>query len=121
MPIPTDTLWNIRRLNIAFAISMVALVAVCGWAIKQDYEKTWRPFQQNGRVWDVALTDERIKHLDTDEVKKRVEELTKEIESKKQELEQKNEEYKKYVATVRDAESKSSNIQFEYNNLKANV
>jgi len=51
---------NIRRLNLVFALSSVAMVAVCFWAVKQDYDKSWRPFQQSGRVWDAALTEERV-------------------------------------------------------------
>jgi len=43
------------------------------------------------------------------------------IDQKKQQLEQKDEEYRKYAAAVKKAESESSNIQFEYNNLKATV
>jgi len=121
MPIPTDTLWNIRRLNLVFALSSVAMVAVCFWAVKQDYDKSWRPFQQSGRVWDAALTEERVAHLNTDEIKERVAQLNLQIDQKKQQLEQKDEEYRKYAAAVKDAESKSSNIQFEYNNLKATV
>ena len=68
MPIPTDTLWNIRRLNLVFALSSLALVAVCGWAIKQDYEKSWRPFQQNGRVWEDALAEGLIEVKDRGQV-----------------------------------------------------
>src|SRR5258706_11498695 len=121
MPIPTDTLWNIRRLNLVFAISSVAMVAVCFWALKQDYDKSWRPFQQAGRVWDAALTDERIAHLNTKEIQDRVAELDQAINQKKRQLEQKDEEYRSSAAAVKDAESKSSNIQFDYNNLKATV
>ena len=60
MPIPTDTYWNIKRLNWVFAVSAVVLMAVTGWSIIQDYNKTWRAPQRNARVWEAALTEERI-------------------------------------------------------------
>ena len=31
MPIPTDTFWNIKRLNWVFAVSAVILFAVTAW------------------------------------------------------------------------------------------
>jgi cytochrome c551/c552 len=121
MPIPTDTFWNIRKLNVVFAISGVALVAVSLWAVKQDYDKSWRPMQQKGRVWEAALVDERIKHLDTPELEKRIADLNKQIEDKKAELEQKDKEYQNAVDNMRKAESAVSNISFDYNNRKATV
>ena len=60
MPIPTDTFWNIRKLNWAFAISSIALFLVTVWSVFQDYDKTWRKPQQHGRVWDAAMTTEKI-------------------------------------------------------------
>jgi len=121
MAIPTDTFWNIRRLNVVFALSMLGLVAVCGWAVKQDYEKTWRPTQKEGFVWDSALTEQRIAHMETGDVKVRVAELTRQIEAQKSQLEQKDVEYQKATAGVKSAESQISNISFEYNNRKATV
>ncbi len=60
MPIPTDTFWNIKKLNRVFALSSIALVAVTLWSVMQDYDKTWRKPQQQGRVWDAAITNEKI-------------------------------------------------------------
>src|SRR5438270_4460782 len=121
MPIPTDTFWNIRRLNVAFALSAISLVAVSWWAVKQDYDKSWRPLQQSGRVWEAALTDERIHRLNTKDVQSRLGELNQQIDAKKKELEQKDKEYQQAAAAVKQNESKVSNIQFEYNNRKATV
>src|SRR3954469_24150882 len=60
MPIPTDTFGNIKNLNRAFALSPVTLVLITLWSVMQDYDKTWRRPQQHGRVWDAALTSEKI-------------------------------------------------------------
>src|SRR2546423_7641043 len=121
MPIPTDTFGNIRRLNVAFALSAIARVAVSWWAVMQDYDKAWRPLQQQGRVWEAALTDERIHRLNTKDVQNRLAELNQRIDAKKKELEQKDKEYQAAAATVKQDEAKVSNIQFEYNNRKATV
>ena len=56
MPIPTDTYWNIKRLNWVFAVSAIVLFAVTGWSIFQDHEKSWRFNQQQGRVWEAAAS-----------------------------------------------------------------
>src|ERR1051325_6788058 len=60
MPVPTDTLWNIKRLNVIFAASAILLVAIIGWTIVQDYGAAWRQRQENGRVWEAALVDQKI-------------------------------------------------------------
>ena len=121
MAIPTDTFWNIRRLNVVFALSSLALVAVCGWAIEQDYEKAWRPLQQQGRVWDAALTEEKIKRAESPEVKASIKQLTAQIEAKKIDLDSKDQQYQQATAAVTKAEAEIASISFGYNNLKANV
>ncbi len=54
MPVPTDTYWNIKRLNKVFALTAVLLVGVTFWAVFQDYDKDWRIPQQHGKVWEAA-------------------------------------------------------------------
>ncbi len=50
MPIPTDTYWNIRKLNVVFAVSSVALLGTMVWSVIQDYDKFWREPQKSARV-----------------------------------------------------------------------
>ena len=61
MPVPTDTFWNIKRLNWAFLISGLFMLLTIVWSIVQDYGKSWRDVQINGRVWEAALTDQKIR------------------------------------------------------------
>ena len=50
MPIPTDTFWNIKKLNRVFAVSSILLLLVTAWSVIQDYDKTWRTPQQHGQI-----------------------------------------------------------------------
>lgn len=60
MPVPTDTLWNIKRLNKLFAVSALLMMGSFVWAIMQDYDKEWRRLQVDSRQWQAAIVDEKI-------------------------------------------------------------
>ena len=45
MPVPTQTLWNIRRLNIVFAITSVLGMASFIWMLGDDNYRPWREHQ----------------------------------------------------------------------------
>ena len=45
MPIPTETLWNIRRLNVVFAISAAAMFGSLCWMLWHDHNREWRHTQ----------------------------------------------------------------------------
>src|SRR2546423_11934583 len=68
MPVPTDTFWNMKRLNLWFAASSILLVAVTGWTIVQDYGAWWRVPQKESRVWEAALVEDRIDRLQSPEI-----------------------------------------------------
>jgi len=121
MPIPTDTFWNIRRLNIAFAVSAVVMTLMCFWAIFQDYGKDWRVPQQHARVWDAAMTRDKIDRELPEEKQERVKQLDAEIEKRKQQIEQGNKDYQALNSEIARLESDKSNLEFRNNNLKAVV
>src|SRR5947199_10076348 len=77
MPIPTDTYWNIKKLNVVFAISAVLLVLVTIWAIVQDFDQGWRQPQRHGKVWQAALVEEKIERDTTPEKEAQIAELRK--------------------------------------------
>jgi cytochrome c551/c552 len=119
MPVPTDTFWNIRRLNIVFAISAVALLLVTGWSIIQDYEREWRKPQQSAMAWEAAFTTDKIERALTPEQQTRVDEITAEIDRQNNTLNISGGEVEKLKATIRDLEGERSNLEFSLNNLKA--
>ena len=45
MPVTTDTLWNMRRLNIVFGVSSVLMLGSFFWMMKHDMDRKWREFQ----------------------------------------------------------------------------
>lgn len=47
MPVPTETLRNIRRVNIWFALSSLLVLVSTAWMIWHDYNRPWRHFQRN--------------------------------------------------------------------------
>src|SRR6266567_7067467 len=117
MPIPTDTLWNVRRLNVVFALSSIVMAATLVWAVVQDYDRAWRPMQQRGRVWEAAMTDEKIDRLNTDDVKDRIRNLDSQIQQKEKELTEKDKEYQQARAAVKAAEERVAYLSFGFNNL----
>ncbi|MCB9853041.1 MAG: c-type cytochrome [Phycisphaerales bacterium] len=45
MPVTTDTLWNMRRLNVVFGVSAVLMLVSFFWMMKHDMDRKWRDFQ----------------------------------------------------------------------------
>lgn len=45
MPVPTETLYNTKKVSVVFAISSIALLASLVWLIKVDYARPWRQIQ----------------------------------------------------------------------------
>ncbi len=63
MPIPTETLRNMGRLNRWFALSCLAMLASLIWAIWEDYDRPWRGIQDDYMVAQAALA--HLDYLDT--------------------------------------------------------
>ncbi|MGB7156726.1 MAG: c-type cytochrome [Tepidisphaeraceae bacterium] len=119
MPIPTDTYWNIKRLNWVFAVSAVVLMAVTGWSIVQDYNKDWRIPQRNGRVWEAALVTDKIDRESTPEKQQRLEQLKEQLAAQEKTLAISAEEQKKLAAQITQLISDRSNLEFKQNSEKA--
>src|SRR5438067_2290872 len=121
MPIPTDTYWNIKKLNVVFAVSALILLGVTGLAILQDFNQGWREPQRHGKVWQSAFVDEKIvrdttpeKEAQLADLKKRQAELTKQLGPDTPETQQRTKH-------INDLVSQQANMEFALNTLKANV
>ncbi|MDP7348370.1 MAG: hypothetical protein QF735_09065, partial [Phycisphaeraceae bacterium] len=56
MPVPTETLRNMRVLNAVFAVSSVLLLLSTVWLVLADYNRPWRLHQREAIRWDAAMT-----------------------------------------------------------------
>ena len=120
MPIPTDTFWNVKRLNWIFAFSAVLLTGVTLWSIFQDHEKAWRKPQQQGRVWDAALTRERLES-DTSDAQRNadIKALDEKIAEADKSLGARREYLEKLKVDIKELDSDRATAEFTLNNKKA--
>lgn len=121
MPIPTDTFWNIRRLNVVFALSAVLLFAITAASILQDYGKDWHTPQREGRVWDAALTEEKIQSDLTPDKQKLRDQLDAQIADKQKQIEASDKDYDRLTAEMKKLESDRATSEFHYNTQKSLV
>src|SRR5262245_51173883 len=71
MPVPTETLHNIKRLNLIFALSSLATLGTMGWMLWHDYDKPWRHVQTNYFNLRSAMAHfDALKYENPDEQKK---------------------------------------------------
>ena len=56
MPVSTETFRPQRILHGVFAISAVILLGSVLWLIMADYNREWRQYQRQGRLWQAAMT-----------------------------------------------------------------
>ncbi|HEY7089243.1 MAG TPA: c-type cytochrome, partial [Tepidisphaeraceae bacterium] len=121
MPIPTDTFWNIKRLNVVFALSAILLTLVTVGAIVQDHSAGWRQQQRDARAWESALVDDKIKRELTPQEQKEIQTLREKVADLQKTLETQDKAYEDLVAHRKKLESDKSTLEFKLNNLKSNV
>jgi hypothetical protein len=119
MPVPTDTYWNISRLNKIFALSAVILLGVMGWATIQDFDKQWRTPQKSGKAWEAALVSEKL--IDRNGVEADAARLDKEIAETTADISAKEPRYKQLTAQIQKTTADLANLDFRTNTLKAVV
>ncbi len=45
MPVQNETLYNVKRLNLVFAVSSVAFLVITAWMMIEDHNATWKYHQ----------------------------------------------------------------------------
>lgn len=73
MPVPTETLYNTRKVSLWFAASSVALLASLVWLIKVDYARPWRQFQNEYSELQAELAHFELLDLQTEASRNRLE------------------------------------------------
>src|SRR5438067_322415 len=120
MPIPTDTFWNIKKLNWVFAISSLLLVAMTAWTIVQDYGGG-RKQQQAARIWEAALTSDKIeRELTTPEKQKALQQAEAELAKAEKDLDTKRQRIEQLKSQIQSMESQRATMEFQLNTDKAN-
>ena len=56
MPVPTETFYNIKKLNLVFAVTAILLLLSTGWLVVEDYNREWRKYQRQTVTWQLAMT-----------------------------------------------------------------
>src|SRR4051812_4795890 len=121
MPVPTDTFWNMKRLNLVFAASAILLMAVTGWTIVQDYGAWWRVPQKDSRVWEAALVSDKIDRLNSPEIQSEIAKVQKRIDDAAKDLASRQSEINELNNRIRQLDSERATIEFTLNTDKANV
>src|SRR5688500_9803553 len=110
MPIPTDTYWNVKRLNVLFAVSAVIMMLTLVWATVQDFFQAWREPQRTGNVWQAALVDEKIERDLTPEKEAQIKALQDEVAKLHPTYGPDAPETQKRAAVLRQLESEQSKM-----------
>src|SRR5689334_857169 len=110
MPIPTDTFWNVKKLNVVFMLSAVALVAMTIGSILQDYGllengTDWRTQQRAARAWDAALTVDKIDATSTPEKKQQLAKLDADIADAQKQVDAKRDRIASIEGQIKRMES----------------
>src|ERR1019366_5477980 len=121
MPVPTETFWNLKKLNRLFAISSLLLLATFVWAVLQDYDKAWREPQRSGKVWEAALVDEKLHRDFTPEKQAQAASLQLQIDTLQQALTSHGSQVQTLTDQVKAKDGDRANLEFRLNTLKANV
>src|SRR5262249_48960093 len=121
MPVPTDTFWNMKRLNWVFAASSILLVAVTAWTVAQDYGGWWRQPQQNNRVWEAALAHDNLDRLDDQQLKDQKAKVEADIAAAEKQIGQHKGDIDKLNSQIHQFDSERATMEFELNTQKANV
>src|SRR6266498_2360999 len=116
MPIPTDTYWNIKKLNVVFAASAVVLVLVTLWAIVQDFDQGWREPQRQGKVWQAAFVDEKIERDTTPEKEAQIADLRKQQAELNKQLGPDTPRTKELTARINQLENDRQKMELKLNN-----
>src|SRR3954469_15001337 len=122
MPIPTDTYWNVKRLNWVFAGSAVLLFAVTGWSIMQDWNRDWKHEQRSTRTGEAALTKDRLDAQFTDEQKQnQIKELDAKRKAADEALEPRKAQIEQLKKDIQQLDSDRATVEFTLNNDKATL
>ena len=101
MPVPTETLRNMRVLNAVFAVSSVLLLLSTVWLVLADYNRPWRIHQREAIRWDAAMTRGVLEGEEIKAARGQIEAITAELaELEQQVASEQGDELAEYEQTI---------------------
>ena len=80
MPVPTDTLRNQQTLHYVFAAAAILLLGSVAWLVVADYNRAWRGYQRQARVWETAMTQDALAQASNAQQQRQASSLEKQID-----------------------------------------
>ncbi len=119
MPIPTETLFDMRKLNRWFAISSLGLLASLVWMIWEDYDRPWRGVQDDYMVAQAALAHLDYLDTQTDSYGEKLAEAEKVLAAAREVVAARGEERTKLLAELRSINDRHYAVKIDYGNENA--
>lgn len=120
MPVTTDTLWNIRRLNVVFGLTALLALISFGWMMWSDFQRPWRDVQTNYFNVRAAMAHFNVLSYETDAAKKQHEELKAAVASAQSAVDA-DAELKQWKADKARIQGEIQGVSLEYGNRNAEL
>ena len=115
MPVPTETLRNMRVLNAVFAVSSVLLLLSTVWLVLADYNRPWRIHQREAIRWDAAMTRGVLEGEEIKAARGQIEAITAELAELEQQVASEQGDIQMSDLAVGDLVFRSSILYFDQN------
>ena len=86
MPATEQTWRDQKQMHVIFAISSVIMLVATVWMLAVDHARSWKPYQQQIRSIELAMTDMRKIQHETEEAEGERERLAAQIRDRTKEL-----------------------------------
>lgn len=121
MPVPTETLYNIRRLNVWFGLSALAAAASMIWMFVADFERPWRDVQTQYFDLQSALAHFEWLQFEAPEMRKEHQALVDAVEAARRKIAANTAEEGKLLEEQHRLTGLTQASGIEYGNLKAQI
>ncbi|MFL6294203.1 MAG: c-type cytochrome, partial [Thermoanaerobaculia bacterium] len=115
-----DRHYNFGRMNMVFAISSLALLAVTLWMVVADYAQPWKRFQAEFRDQEREKLQKDLKD-ESDKIKDQSKQLRAEIRAAEKDLDKHRDEIKKLEDRIAELSSKRNEADSDWRGAKARL
>ena len=111
MPVPTETLWNTKKVNVVFAISSLALLGSMVWMVKVDYARPWRDTQNHFTDLQASLAYFDVLELDTEQNQEKLRNAEQALEGAKEALDAQQAEAAQLIEQFQDPDERAVAVE----------